>query len=334
MSASGTNLPHVNAQRTGPILSPGAELLFRRVLRELPATLEQHADELGWSAARAGHLLGELIRLRLVRRGEDRLLRADDPRGSLGRLLAMEEAALDERRTELLDLRQAISVFEADYRRGLQLTGPRLPPWEEVPRAEAPAMVELLMRSSTGPVLQVTTQVQYGPGREQGVQRHRREVLAEGREQRSIFPLSVLTDPLWHPFAEARSAEGEIQRYLAEVPLEFAVFGASAVLLDPDGEGDSDYLLIRLPTLISLVTVLFDSMWRRAEAVHDGDTAEQDLKVLELLALGFKDEAIARHLGLGLRTLRRRIAAMMTEHGVDTRFQLGLAVSRRGVIGP
>ena len=66
-------------------------------------------------------------RLRLVRRTDDRLLRADDPRGSLGRLLATEEALLDERRAQLLDLRQAISVFEADYRRGLQLTGPRLP---------------------------------------------------------------------------------------------------------------------------------------------------------------------------------------------------------------
>lgn len=322
----------MNDQRSGAVLSPGAELLFRRVLRELPATLEQHAEELGWSSARAGHLLGELIRLRLVRRTDDRLLRADDPRGSLGRLLATEEALLDERRAQLLDLRQAISVFEADYRRGLQLTGPRLPALEEVPRAEAPAMVELLLQSSTGPVLVITAHVQAGPGHESGVQPKRRENLATGREYRSIYPLAVLTDPHWHSFAERRAAEGEVQRYLGEVPLEFAVFGTSAVLLDPGGE-DDDYLLIRLPSLVAMVTVLFESIWRRAEAVHDGETAEVDVKVLELLALGFKDEAIARHLGLGLRTLRRRIAAMMAEHGVETRFQLGLAVARRGIIG-
>jgi DNA-binding NarL/FixJ family response regulator len=46
--------------------------------------------------------------------------------------------------------------------------------------------------------------------------------------------------------------------------------------------------------------------------------------------MGLKDEAIARFLGVGLRTVRRRIAALMSIHGVDTRFQLGasLAASR------
>ena len=43
--------------------------------------------------------------------------------------------------------------------------------------------------------------------------------------------------------------------------------------------------------------------------------------------MGLKDEAIARFLGLGLRTVRRRIAALMSLHGVDTRFQLGAALA-------
>ena len=33
--------------------------------------------------------------------------------------------------------------------------------------------------------------------------------------------------------------------------------------------------------------------------MHDGGAAKADLRLLELLALGFKDEAIARHLGGG-----------------------------------
>ena len=43
--------------------------------------------------------------------------------------------------------------------------------------------------------------------------------------------------------------------------------------------------------------------------------------------MGLKDEAIARFLGVGLRTVRRRIAALMSIHGVDTRFQLGAALA-------
>jgi len=38
---------------------------------------------------------------------------------------------------------------------------------------------------------------------------------------------------------------------------------------------------------------------------------------------------IARHLGVSLRTVRRRVALLMDEAGVETRFQLGMAVARR-----
>jgi DNA-binding NarL/FixJ family response regulator len=60
-------------------------------------------------------------------------------------------------------------------------------------------------------------------------------------------------------------------------------------------------------------------------SVATGDHKD-DARLLELLALGIKDEAIARLLGLGLRTVRRRIAGLMALHGVDTRYQLGLAI--------
>jgi DNA-binding NarL/FixJ family response regulator len=45
---------------------------------------------------------------------------------------------------------------------------------------------------------------------------------------------------------------------------------------------------------------------------------------------GATDEVIARKLGIGLRTVRRRIASLMTELGVDTRFQAGVEAVRRG----
>ena len=61
---------------------------------------------------------------------------------------------------------------------------------------------------------------------------------------------------------------------------------------------------------------------------------EQDVetRLLTLLGTGFKDEAIARYLGIGVRTVRRRVAALMEEHGVHTRFQLGAVAERRGLL--
>ena len=66
----------------------------------------------------------------------------------------------------------------------------------------------------------------------------------------------------------------------------------------------------------------------------DGGEARPDLRrfLLEQLVAGASDEQIARNLGLSLRTVRRRIAALMTDLGVDTRFQAGVEASRRGWI--
>ena len=52
--------------------------------------------------------------------------------------------------------------------------------------------------------------------------------------------------------------------------------------------------------------------------------------LLAQLADGAKDEQIARKLDVSLRTVRRRIAALMTDLGVDTRFQAGVEAARRG----
>ena len=53
-------------------------------------------------------------------------------------------------------------------------------------------------------------------------------------------------------------------------------------------------------------------------------------QLLELLAGGAKDEQIARTMGVSLRTVRRRIASLLAELGVDSRFQAGMEAVRRG----
>ncbi|MFK5634458.1 hypothetical protein [Ornithinimicrobium sp. LYQ103] len=320
----------------GPVLPPDAERLYRHALRAAPAGLTEHAGELGWSVDETELALADLERLRLARRGPDGTVRVDDPRASVGRLLDGQEAELDERRRQLLALRGSLESFELDFRQGLQLSGPRLPPWEAVAPSEASAAVDHLLRTSDGPLLQVSRRIETGPGHEEGVRRQFEEVTASGRAVLTIFPSSVLPNPLWLQFAQHRAAAGEQQRYLpdGELRVEFGVFGSSGVLLEHDDDREPGYLLMRPASVIRAFVTLFEELWRRAEPVlAQGPSAPaQTVKLLELLALGFKDEAIARQLGLSLRTVRRRISVLMDEHGADTRFQLGLAVSRRGLL--
>ncbi|MGD8149387.1 hypothetical protein [Ornithinimicrobium sp. Y1694] len=324
----------MNTQQ-GVTLSGEAEQFYRHVLRSARAEVDEHAVAMGWPIRRAQRVARELERLRLVIRTDKGVLQVDDPRAAVGRLVDREEAALDQRRATLTELRSAMESYEQDYRRGLQREiEPSLPAVERISAGHGPAVVDRLYRTSEGDVLQVSAEVAIGPGYDEDVRRKFREVLAGGRVIRSIFPRSMLLDPRLHALASARAEAGEQQRFLPDdqIRVDFGVWGRTGVLLDEGGGADSDYLLLRTPVVLDAFTTLFEELWRRAEPVSR-DASAEDVKILDLLSLGLKDEAVARQLGLGLRTVRRRIAALMEDHGVDTRFQLGLAVGGRDLLG-
>lgn len=62
----------------------------------------------------------------------------------------------------------------------------------------------------------------------------------------------------------------------------------------------------------------------------EGVLAESDRELLALLGIGLKDEAIARRMRIGSRTVQRRIRRLMDMTGVRTRFQVGVEAARRG----
>jgi len=67
-------------------------------------------------------------------------------------------------------------------------------------------------------------------------------------------------------------------------------------------------------------------------ATLDAEPDDLDRQILRLMSVGLKDEAIARNLGIGVRTLRRRIQRVMRDLGAGTRFQAGARATARGWI--
>nr|WP_243727306.1 LuxR C-terminal-related transcriptional regulator [Actinocrispum wychmicini] len=57
-----------------------------------------------------------------------------------------------------------------------------------------------------------------------------------------------------------------------------------------------------------------------------------DDRLLSLLAAGLKDEAIARQLGVSLRTVHRRTSELSESLGARTRFQAGMRAERQGLL--
>jgi DNA-binding NarL/FixJ family response regulator len=71
---------------------------------------------------------------------------------------------------------------------------------------------------------------------------------------------------------------------------------------------------------------------QRSGTPRDGLSPAQQ-KVLNLMAQGHADEAIAHRLGVSVTTVRRHIAATQHKLCVKSRFAAGAAAQRRGWIG-
>lgn len=159
------------------------------------------------------------------------------------------------------------------------------------------------------------------------------EVIASGRGSRAIYPVRALWEAPDKLKVRARS--GEQIRVVPEVPTRLLVIGSELVVVpEPFGSAEEPRLIVRQRAVVQGFSMLFELMWERASAVPDLETGEPrpDLRrlLLQQLAAGAKDEQIARTLGISLRTVRRRIASLLIELGVDSRFQAGVEAARHG----
>lgn len=193
-------------------------------------------------------------------------------------------------------------------------------------------LISQMLKTSQGDMLWLRPDAWAMP-RESAVSRLLAEAMATGRRSRAIYPLRALTEA---PEAlQTRARLGEQIRVISELPTRMFILGdAHAVLPEPLGFADEPRVHIRQRSIVAALTLWFEAMWSRAAPVPELDSGEArpDLRrfLLEQLVAGATDEVIARNLGIGLRTVRRRIAALMTDLGVDTRFQAGVEAVRRG----
>lgn len=310
------------------------EVLYRSVLRQDGLLVAEHVHVLGWSAPRGRAALQPLLDLRLVQQSSLGKVHAPHPRLALTRVVERENARLDLRRRELEDLAAAAQDFVADHRLG-QMENTDLAALDVVPAIAVPVTTEELLRTTSGPIRSFHLAVASGAATDASVESRARAAIENGRELRSIYPVSVLDDPQHLAWVREWAAFGERQRVVENVPAEFVVLGDEAVLSAPVwGAAADDAVLIRMPLLVAAFTAVFDEAWASGLPVPDaGVVNDAGTRLLALLASGFKDEAIARYLGIGVRTVRRRVATLTDELGVHTRFQLGVVAERRGLFG-
>jgi DNA-binding NarL/FixJ family response regulator len=146
---------------------------------------------------------------------------------------------------------------------------------------------------------------------------------------------------------------GEKARVRPELPLKLVISDNQVAIIPfslAAGGQSAAYLIHQSPMLVALES-LFEGEWDRAVALPGaryreepgrqlavGPQAGDDhaypdddtRRLLDLLAAGLTDAAIARSQGWSERTTQRRIHRLMHELGASTRFQASLTAARRG----
>ena len=127
---------------------------------------------------------------------------------------------------------------------------------------------------------------------------------------------------------------GEDVRLLPDLPLKLIIADRRAALVPLDETGLGGALLVRSPVLIGAFVCLFELLWERAtpyrSTTDTGPLTPQEQRIVQLLAAGLTDEAIARQTNAAIRTVRRHITSIVDKLQVETRFAAGVQAAQRG----
>ncbi|MGV9288116.1 helix-turn-helix transcriptional regulator [Streptomyces sp. NPDC003719] len=135
-------------------------------------------------------------------------------------------------------------------------------------------------------------------------------------------------------------ADGKVEYRTIDELVERLIICDETVAFIPVREDRQVALELRHPGLVRYLMRVFEFIWNRAvpltagapyETAPDGITDIQH-SIAKLLVEGHVDEAIARRLGMNVRTCRAHIAKLATALGSGSRAQLGYLIAQSGIL--
>ncbi|GGS36276.1 LuxR C-terminal-related transcriptional regulator [Actinokineospora fastidiosa] len=304
------------AIRPGPGLDEAADTVYRTMLRARHWVREDLADRLGWPVDQLDAVVTELIADGLVAASAELpdALRAVDP--------ALALPALAARRSR--GPQSAVDVARYATERPKAFSG----------LDDAVAYVERLTASVKSEVVQLVPA--YLPGSFEFSRQVAEAVLRRGATLRAVWSSAILEEPGAAEHAAWLAARWSAPRVVDAVPMRATVVdGITAVLHDEQGHAG----VIRGARALDSLSRAAERLWARGVEVTAARTkpetppadARNEL-VLRLLADGLTDDAIARRIGVSVRTVRNDVAGTMAKLKARSRFQAGVRAVQLGLI--
>ncbi|MFE4540389.1 helix-turn-helix transcriptional regulator [Streptomyces scopuliridis] len=137
-----------------------------------------------------------------------------------------------------------------------------------------------------------------------------------------------------------RMASGKIEIRTLEELIERLIICDQTVAFIPARDDQQVALELRHPGLVTYLVKVFEQLWRRATPLNEQVSYEPtpvgitglQRTIAKLLVEGHVDEAIARRLGMNVRTCRAHIAKLANTLGSGSRAQLGYLIAHSGIL--
>lgn len=320
-------------------IGPDEEAVYRAMLQDGPGAVAGLAEALGWPEERAASALDRLAALSLVRPSADGGPgRPVDPEVGLATLLAGQESELLEKERQIRASRIAMAGLLADIR----ATGQGVAEVRKLRTMEQiQSKIEHLATTCTG---EIAAFVPGGGQSEQHLEAARPLDTAtsdRGVRLRYIFLDSCRNSTATREYVAWLGERGGLVRTVPRLPLRMLIYDRCRAIVPMDASAaDRGALVLEGTGALTGLLALFEQTWQQAkplgesavEAVagHASPLSPPERAVLDLLTEGFTDEAIARQLGVSVRTVRRLTADLMQRLGARSRFEAGVLAAGKG----
>jgi DNA-binding NarL/FixJ family response regulator len=163
--------------------------------------------------------------------------------------------------------------------------------------------------------------------------------------RRVVYETAVLAQPGLVERLRTSRAREEARAH-TQLPIKVLAIDRSLAMM-PLAQHDATPvgLLVRESTVLDALLTLFEYVWTTAIPLHlDGsahqrdetvpDLSAEDRELLSFLLAGLSDEAIAMNRKVSVRTVQRRVHALMGLANVQTRMQLAWEAAQRKWVKP
>jgi DNA-binding CsgD family transcriptional regulator len=172
----------------------------------------------------------------------------------------------------------------------------------------------------------------------QGLERDR-AMIERGVRIRTLYQHTARHSPQKLAYV-SQLANGKAEYRTIDEVVERLIVCDESVAFIPTRDDQQVALELRHPGLVRYLVKVFEFMWSRSVPLSPGAPYEPaahgitdiQYSIAKLLVEGHVDEAIARRLGMNVRTCRAHIAKLAATLGSGSRAQLGYLIAQSGIL--